>query len=88
MNVTQGHDGKLYPATRKRDDLTRIIGLEHRLACREGLSRRQVQTRLFYRHGVRRSVGAISQDLARFECDDCAASPAPPPARPEVYEWH
>lgn len=88
MNTRRGRDGKTYPATRKPDDLARLVGIEHALACREGLSRRQVQRRMLFRHGIRRSLGAISQDLSRYECDKCAARPAPVPAeRPAVISW-
>ncbi len=78
-NLTAGRDGKMYMAWRDPADRIRVIGLVHRLACSEGLSRRQVQRRLFDFH-VRRSVGTISQYLSRYECDQCAK-------RPEVTGW-
>jgi hypothetical protein len=89
VNTRRGRDGKVYPVTRDPAELARLVGVEHALACKEGLSRRQVQRRLLYRHGIRRSVGAISQDLRKFECPQCSAEsePASVPARPEVFAW-
>jgi hypothetical protein len=89
VKTMRGRDGKVYPVTRDRAELARIIGLEHALACREGLSRPMTQRRLLMRYGIRRSIGAISQDLRKFECPQCSAEPEPasPPARPEVFAW-
>jgi hypothetical protein len=84
VNTRPGRDGKWYPATRRPADLARIIGLEHALHCKEGLSRRKLQKRLAMRHGIRRSLGAISQDLSRYECDKCAVKPD---VRPQAFAW-
>ena len=84
MNTRRGRDGKLYPTARDRAELARIIGLEHTLHCRKGLSRHVIQRRLLALHGIRRSIGAISQDLSRYECDRCAVRPA---ERPAVVVW-
>ena len=84
VNTRPGKDGKAYPATRDRAELARIIGIEHALHCGEGLSRHKLQKRLAMRHGIRRSIGAISQDLARYECDKCAAKPD---VRPQAFAW-
>ena len=88
MNITTGRDGKLYMAWRSPAQLARIRALEHQLHCVQGLSVREVRKALFDRH-VMRSVGSISQDLARFECDRCATTPAEPAsqARPEAHAW-
>jgi hypothetical protein len=80
----RGRDGKTYPATRKPAELARIIGLEHALHCKEGLSRHKLQKRLLFRYGIRRSLGAISQDLSRYECPECAVRPAEPP---RAFAW-
>lgn len=88
MNTTRARNGKIYPATRDRDELARIIGLEHTFACQLGLSHRKVQRRLLYAHGIRRSLGSISQDLSRFECDACEVKPERVPVAPEVIAWH
>jgi len=84
VDTRPGKDGKWYPVTRKPADLARIIGLEHALHCKEGLSRHKLQKRLLMRHGIRRSLGAISQDLARYECDKCAPAPV---VRPQAFAW-
>jgi len=84
VNSKPGKDGKWYPATRKPADLDRIRGLVHSLHCKEGLSRRKTQKRLLFRHGIRRSIGAISQDLSRYECPECAVRPAEPP---RAFAW-
>lgn len=84
MDTRPGKDGKLYPVTRDRAELARIIGLVHTLHCQEGLSRHKLQKRLLFRHGIRRSIGAISQDLSRFECDQCAPAPV---VRPKAFAW-
>jgi len=84
VNTRPGRDGKWYPATRRPADLARIRALVHALACSEGLSRRKTQTRLAMRHGIKRSLGSISQDLSRFECDKCQVRPAP---APRVFAW-
>jgi hypothetical protein len=84
VSTRPGRDGKLYPVSRDRAELARIIGLEHALHCGEGLSRHKLQKRLLFRHGIRRSIGAISQDLARFECDKCAPAPV---VLPQAFAW-
>ena len=88
-SLTFGADGKVYLARRVPAELARTRAIVHRLACGEGLSRREIQRRLFDLH-VKRSVGSISQDLSRFECDRCAVAPKPAarPAGPaEAYSW-
>jgi hypothetical protein len=84
VDTRPGRDGKWYPISRKPAELARIIGLEHALHCQEGLSRRKTQKRLLFRHGIRRSLGAISGDLARYECPECAVRPAEPP---RAFAW-
>lgn len=91
MNIfTLGSDGKLYLARRSPAQLARTRALVHQLACQEGLSRREVRKRLVD-FGIWRSVGSISQDLSRYECDRCATTPAAPAsassASPEAYAW-
>jgi hypothetical protein len=88
LNITISRNGKLYPARRDPADLARTRAIVHQLAHAEGLSIRQIRRRLVDHH-VLRSIGSISADLAKFECDACAASPAPSAsqARPEVTAW-
>lgn len=76
MNITTGRDGKLYMSWRDPADRMRVIELAHQLRCREGLSVRQIQRRLFDHH-IRRSVGMIHQYLANFECPACSDMPEP-----------
>jgi hypothetical protein len=84
VNTRPGRDGKWYPVSRDRAELNKIIGIEHTLHCQEGLSRHKLQKRLLARYGIKRSIGAISQDLARYECSKCAPAPA---VRPAVIAW-
>jgi hypothetical protein len=84
VNTRPGKDGKWYPVTRKPADLARIRGLVHSLHCQQGLSRHKIQKRLLMCHGIRRSIGAISQDLSRFECDKCAPAPV---VRSQAFAW-
>jgi hypothetical protein len=92
MGLTLSKNGRLYPSSRSSQELARIRVLVHELRCGEGLSLRQVRKRLMDHH-VWRSLGSISADLSRFECDLCATSPAAPepapgPAvAPEVTAW-
>jgi hypothetical protein len=85
VNTRRGADGKTYPVTRDRAELARTRGLVHALHCQEGLSRHAIQKRLLIRHGIRRSLGAVSQDLSRYECPECAPAPV---VRPAVLSWH
>jgi hypothetical protein len=82
--VKQGRDRKLYPAEPlTRAELNRRRWLAHRLHCEGGLSIRAVQATMLESYGVRRSVGAIYRDLARFECPRCAGQPDPAPVAAE-----
>jgi hypothetical protein len=88
-NLVVGQDGKTYMSWRDPADRMRVIELAHQLHCREGLSVRLVQRRVFDHH-IRRSVGMIHQYLTRYECPACSDMPEPParPAAPvEVIAW-
>jgi hypothetical protein len=78
VEVTRGRDGKRYPAggQLQREQLNRLRWLAHNLIHRDGMSIRQAQATMLESYGVRRSVGAICQDLHRFECPLCAGQPA------------
>jgi hypothetical protein len=89
IEVTVRADGKRYPpgGSLPERDRWRAANLAHRLVHRDGLSVRQAQ-RALAAEGLRRSVGTIAGDLARYECVDCAGplrarfqrqpGPAPP----------
>ena len=71
MPVVTGRDGKTYPAWRlSRADRVRAIRLAHSLCHGDRLSVRAAQEQTA-RSGVRRSRGAIANDLARFTCEVC-----------------
>jgi hypothetical protein len=74
IELVRGRDGKRYPAglPRPPGEIVRIRWLEHRLAHRDGRSVSQVQTILLSQYGIRRSRGAIHNDLAGFSCPDCS----------------
>jgi hypothetical protein len=76
VEVMRGRDGKLYPVGGHlpRDERNRARWLAHSLRCRDRLSVRRVQRELAAR-GMRRSLGIIARDLARFECPDCREAP-------------
>jgi hypothetical protein len=87
--VVRGTDSKLYPARQLPEaELARIRGLEHALHCRDGLSVRSVQRVLAESYAVRRSTGAISQDLTRFSCQlpRCPSIPVQPATQPAAQE--
>jgi hypothetical protein len=69
----KGRDGKSYPAAAlSRQERNQARWLAHNLHCRDGLSVRAVQDVMLRSYGLRRSRGAISADLAGFECPRCA----------------
>jgi hypothetical protein len=81
--VTRGKDGKLYrPSQLSEPELRRVRGLAHALVHRDGLSVRAAQRVMLESYGVRRSIGAISQDLTRWSCGDKCPTPPAPPADP------
>jgi hypothetical protein len=65
-------DGKSYPpgGVLPEPQRWRAVNLAHRYRCRDQLSVRQVQAALG-RAGIRRSLGMIARDLARYGCDVC-----------------
>jgi len=77
IELVRGRNGRLWPAgrPRPRSELNRLRWLAHELVCERGLTIRAAQRAMLDEHGVRRSVGAICQDVRRFECPACA-SPA------------
>lgn len=81
VETVRGRDSKRYPAglPRPREELNRMRWMVHGLVCRDGNSIRAAQAIMLAEHGVRRSLGALHRDLARYECPSCAG-PAPQPA--------
>jgi hypothetical protein len=73
IEVSRRADGKLYPpgGTLPEPLRWRAANRAHRLVHRDGLSVRQAQ-RALAAEGLRRSVGTIARDLARYECEWCA----------------
>jgi hypothetical protein len=65
-------DGKLYPpgGVLPERERWRAVNLAHRFRCRDRLAIRAVQVALAER-GIRRSLGIIHRDLARYACDVC-----------------
>ena len=86
--VARGKDGKLYPV-QPRDDagLRRIRGLVHAMHCRDGLTVRGTKDALLA-YGVRRSVGAIHDDLHRWSCGlpRCPSVPTEPDIQPAAQQ--
>jgi hypothetical protein len=80
--MVRGTDQKLYPARQLSGaELNRMRRLAHNLVCRDRMSIRAAQRTLRESYGVRRSVGAIHKDLARFYCGpQCLSVPAEQPA--------
>jgi hypothetical protein len=77
VEVTRGVNGKLWPARRlTHEQLNQRRWLAHNLVHRDHLSIRAAQRLMRDSHGIRRSIGAIHNDLARFECPACAGRPA------------
>ena len=75
VETVRGRDSKLYPAElpRSRDELNRLRWWAHQLHCERGLTIKAAQAAMLAA-GTRRSVGAICQDLRRFECPACAGA--------------
>ena len=68
----QGRDGKSYPARPlSRQERGAVIRRAHHLVCEQGLSIRAAQAQMA-EDGTRRSRGAITADLANYECPACA----------------
>ncbi len=86
VETVRGKDSKRYPASlpRPREELNRLRWLAHHLVCRDGNSIRQAQAIMLASYGVRRSLGALHNDLHRFECPQCAAPE--PPVAPQPQE--
>jgi hypothetical protein len=72
VEVTRGRNGKRWPArqptSEQRNQWRWMI---HGLVCRDGNSIRRAQAIMLAEHGVRRSLGALHRDLARYECPQC-----------------
>lgn len=67
-----GRDGRRYRATQPApEERVRARRLVHQLVCAGGLSIRAAQAQMAEEHGVRRSRGALWEDLAYFECPRC-----------------
>lgn len=67
-----GRDGKRYRATRPApEERIRARRLAHRLCCELGLSIRAAQARMAEEYDVRRSRGALWEDLTYYECPSC-----------------
>jgi hypothetical protein len=87
IETVRGRDSKRYPAglPRPREELNRLRWMAHHLVCRDGNSIRAAQAIMLASYGVRRSLGALHNDLRRFECPHCAdRAPDPPPAAPRL----
>jgi hypothetical protein len=68
-----GRDGRHYRATRPApEERVRARRLAHQLVCERGLSIRAAQALMDEEHGVRRSRGAIWEDVAFYECPSCS----------------
>jgi hypothetical protein len=89
IELVSRRDGKRYPLKPPdHQQLNRIRWLEHNLVCRDGLTLRAAQKVMLEQYMVRRSLGAIHNDIQRFECPACEDQPAgrlpaqeqPPPA--------
>lgn len=71
-----GVNGRVYPARRlTRAERARVIVLAHELVHAGHLSVRAAQA-VMAAEGIRRSRGAITNDLARYTCPVCADWPA------------
>jgi len=69
----KGTDGRLYnSAPLTTAERSRAIRLAHQLCHGDGWSIRAARRIMATRHGVFRSVGAISADLRDYECAACA----------------
>lgn len=77
-------DGRRYPVggVLAKPERWRVIRLEHQLHCAQQLSFRQTQAALVAR-GIRRSLGQLAKDLARYACDICDPPGGEPAAAPQ-----
>lgn len=87
-----GRDGKLYPVglPRPAAEHLALVALSHTLRCIEHLSYPQMQRALLDRHGVRRSLGSVWNDINVYKCPHCVPKPPPPPdprQRIQVHQW-
>ena len=79
VELIRGKDGKRYPVARREPaDRKRLATLTHHMRCDRRLSWALVQETLAAEFGVRRSVGAIANDLRGFRCPLCASGAEPP----------
>ena len=68
-----GRDGRRYRASAPSPaERARARRLAHKLVCELGLSIRAAQALMAAEHGVRRSRGAVWEDVAYYECPACA----------------
>jgi hypothetical protein len=76
--LEQRRDGRLYPAGGSLEpaERNRARWLAHRLVHAEGRTIRAAQAALL-EQGIRRSVGSIAKDLARYACPACAPEQFP-----------
>jgi hypothetical protein len=80
IELVRGKNGRLWPADLPRppEELLRLRKLEHALCCRDGLAMRAAQALMLSDYAVRRSLGAICNDLRLYECPRCAGRGAEP----------
>jgi hypothetical protein len=71
VEVVRAADGKCYPPHPLDEAERNRVRLAVHELSHSGLSVRRIQRELAGRHGVRRAVGTIARDLARFSCRDC-----------------
>ena len=76
--VVRYADGRIFPAVKPLppEVTEHLRSLEHGLHCGEGLSYRKVQRAMMARHGARRSLGQVFNDLRDFQCSKCAPQKA------------
>jgi hypothetical protein len=74
IETVRGKDSKRYPVglPRPEAELGRLRAMVHHLVCRDGNSIRAAQAIMLASYGVRRSLGALHNDLRRYQCQRCA----------------
>lgn len=73
IELVRGRDGKRYPVTGNLppDQRNKARWAAHNLCHRDHHSIRAAQKIMLDQYAIRRSIGSICQDLARFECPSC-----------------